>query len=112
MKRILVTGAGGPAGINFLMSLRIAPEKMFLVGAEANKNYFYLVPTKRKHQIPYATDPEYIDKLNEVIRKEKIEFVHSQPDIEVKVISENREKLAANTFLPSKKTIQVCQDKL
>lgn len=112
MKRILVTGAGGPAGINFLMSLKIAPEKMFLVGAEANKHYFHLVPTEKKHQVPYATDPTYIDKLNEVIRKEKIEFVHSQPDIEVKVISENREKLAANTFLPSKRTIQICQDKL
>jgi carbamoyl-phosphate synthase large subunit len=112
MKRILVTGAGGPAGINFLVSLKIAPEKMFLVGAEANEHYVHLVPTKRKHVIPFAADPSYISKLNEVIEKEKIEFIHPQPDIEVKVISENREKLAANTFLPSKKTIQICQDKL
>jgi len=32
MKRILITGSGGPAGVNFINSLREAPEKMFLVG--------------------------------------------------------------------------------
>lgn len=26
MKRILVTGAGGPAGVNFIKSLRITPD--------------------------------------------------------------------------------------
>ncbi len=112
MKRILVTGAGGPAGINFITSLRIAPEKMFLVGTEANKYFIHLATTDRKHVVPRATEPNYIDTLNEIIRKEKIEFFHAQPDTEVEVISENREKLKANVFLPSKKAVRACQDKL
>ena len=37
MKRILCTGAGGPAGINFVKSLQVAPEKMFIVGTESNE---------------------------------------------------------------------------
>jgi len=112
MKKILVTGAGGPAGINFIMSLRIAPERMFIVGTEANQHILHLAPTDKKHLIPKATDDYYINELNEIIRKEKIEFLHAQPDIEVAVISENREKISANVFLPSKKTICTCQDKL
>jgi carbamoyl-phosphate synthase large subunit len=112
MKRIMVTGAGGPAGINFVMSLRIAPERMFVVGTEANPHFVYLAPTDRKYLVPKATEILYIDKLNELTEKEKIEFLHPQPDIEVQVVSENREKLKARTFLPSKKAVKACQDKL
>ncbi len=112
MKRIMVTGSGGPAGINFVMSLRIAPEKMFVVGTEANSHFVYLAPTDRKYLVPKATEHLYIDKLNELTEKEKIEFLHPQPDIEVQVVSENREKLKAKTFLPSKKAVKACQDKL
>jgi carbamoyl-phosphate synthase large subunit len=112
MKRILVTGAGGPAGLNFVMSLRIVPEKIFIVGTEANEYFAHLAFTDKCYLVPKATEDNYIDKLNEVIREEKIEFAHAQPDVEVAVISENREKLEANVFLPSKEAIRICQDKL
>jgi biotin carboxylase len=112
MKRILCTGAGGPAGINFVMSLRLAPEKMFIVGTEANEYYLHLAPTKKSYQVPLAKDPSYVDELNEIIRKEKIDFLHAQPDVEVEAVSEKREKINANVFLPSKKSVKACQDKL
>jgi carbamoyl-phosphate synthase large subunit len=112
MKRIMVTGAGGPAGINFVMSLKIAPEKIFIVGTEVNKYFFHLAPVDKRHLVPKASDPKYIDALNEIVEKEKVEFVHAQPDVEVATISENREKLKAKVFLPAKETIRICQDKL
>jgi len=111
-KRILITGAGGPAGINFTQSLKIAPEKMFLVGTEANKYYANLASTDKIYVVSKATASNYIDIVTQIIEKEKIEFAHPQPDIEVKTFSENREKINANIFLPSKTTIQICQDKL
>jgi carbamoyl-phosphate synthase large subunit len=94
------------------MSLQIAPEKMFMVGTEANSHFLYLASTDKKYLVPKASDPNYIDKLNEIIRKQKIQFVHPQPDTEVATISESREKLEAEVFLPSKKTVLICQDKL
>jgi len=112
MKRILTTASGGPAGINFVKSLRLAPEKMFIVGTEANEFYLYTAITDEKYLIPRANEPAYIDKINEIICKEKIDFLHAQPDAEVEVISENREKIEAETFLPSKKAVKACQDKL
>lgn len=112
MKRIMCTGAGGPAGINFTMSLSIAPEKMFLVGTEANEHYVHLARTDKQYLIPKAKEQGYIDKLNEIIRKEKIAFLHAQPDVEVEVVSEKREKIEANVFLPSKRAVRACQDKL
>ncbi|MDI6690836.1 MAG: ATP-grasp domain-containing protein [Candidatus Bathyarchaeota archaeon] len=112
MKKILVTGAGGPAGVNFVMSLKIAPEKMFIVGTEANEYFVHLASVDKKYFVPKASDPTYIDALNKIIEKEKVEFVHAQPDVEVATISENREKLKAKVFLPAKETIRICQDKL
>jgi carbamoyl-phosphate synthase large subunit len=112
MKRILVTGAGGPAGINFVMSLRIAPEKMMLTGTEADEYFLHLAPTDKTYLIPKADEEGYTKRLNEVIQKEKVEFVHPQPDVEVAIVSENRERLEANVFLPSKKAVRACQDKL
>jgi biotin carboxylase len=111
MKRILVTGAGGPAGINFTMSLKITNEKILLVGTEANGYFIHLAVADRTYRVSRATDSAYIDELNEITRKEKIEFLHAQPDIEVEVVSANREKLDAQVFLPSKRTIETCQDK-
>lgn len=112
MKKIVVTGAGGPAGINFILSLRLAPEKIFVVGTEANDYFVHLAPADKVYNVPRAEAENYIDRLNEIIREEKAEFLHAQPDAEVAVVSENREKVEANLFLPSKRTVKICQDKL
>ncbi|MBS7637075.1 ATP-grasp domain-containing protein, partial [Candidatus Bathyarchaeota archaeon] len=112
MKRIIVTGAGGPAGINFIMSLRLAPEKIFIVGTEANEHFIYLTPADKRYLVPRAEEENYIGRLNEIIRREKAEFLHPQTDTEVAVVSENREKMEACVFLPSKEAVKICQDKL
>lgn len=111
MKRILITGCGGPAGVNFVKSLRIAPEQFFIVGTDTNQYYLQLPDLDERFLVPRSTDPSYVDKLNEIIDKNNCEFLHPQPDIEVKTISENREKLNVLTFLPDKNTIRICQNK-
>ena len=113
MKKILVTGAGGPAGVNFLRSLCSVEEKMELYGTDISVYHkqFAQPWTKEMFLVPRATSEEYIDKLNEIITSKKIDLVHPQPDIEVAVISENREKLDAMTFLPKKTTVNILQDK-
>lgn len=112
MKRIMVTGAGGPASLNFIASLRICSEKMYIAGADVNRFRIHLAPVDARFIVPEATAKSYIDALNDIVRKERLEFIHAQPDVEVRVLSENREKLAANIFLPSKEAVRVCQDKL
>lgn len=111
MKRILITGAGGSPAVNFTRSLRKAPEKIYLVGADADKYYLMRAETDARYLVPTAKDPDYIPILNAIIEKEKIEFIHAQNDTEVGFLSENREKLNAKTFLPSKETVRICLDK-
>jgi carbamoyl-phosphate synthase large subunit len=61
--------------------------------------------------VPRATSDQYIPAINKIIKENQIDLVHPQPDIEVSIISENREKIETNTYLPKKETIRICQDK-
>ncbi len=112
MKRILVTGAGGPAAYNFVQSLRQSKEKFYIVGTDTNIYHLELTDLDASYVLPEVSDSEYLSKLNQVITKEKIQFVHPQPDPEVYFLSENRENINARLFLPDKKVIKICQDKM
>jgi len=112
MKRVLVTGAGGPAGVNFIRSLRSAKEKFFIAGSDMNKYRIELPDVDKRYLVPANSDPSYIRILNSIIEKNKIEFVHPQPDVEVRFLSDNREKINAKVFLPKRDTVRICQDKL
>ena len=112
MKRILVTGAGGPAGSNFIKSLRMADEEIYIAGSDINPLHLELANVDSKNLLPRCDSAGYIDRLNEIVRKEEIDFVHPQPDSEVSVLSERREDVEAMMFLPGKQTIRICQDKM
>jgi len=111
MKKILVLGAGGPAGYNFIESLRLASEGFFIVGTDANKYHLELSQPDETYLVPLCSEPAYIDAINNIIEEKEIEFIHAQPDVEVKNLSDNRENFHAKVFLPSKKCIDTCQDK-
>jgi len=112
VKRLIVTGAGGPAAMNFIKSLRMANEEFYIVGTDIKRFYIELSPVDARYIIPKATEKAYIDKLNEVIHLENVDMVHPQPDIEVRVIAENRDKIDAITRLPKTETVHICQDKM
>lgn len=113
MKRILVTGAGGAPGANFIASLRMVKEEDFyIVGADINKYHLELTSgLDAKYILPATDSPYYLEKLNIVIEKEKIDFVHSQPEQEVWKISNNKEKVAAKTLFPKPETLQITTNK-
>jgi len=111
LKRILVTGAGGPASTNVIKSLRLAPEPFYIVGCDINKYRQYLHFADSFYLVPRATDEDYIQAIKKIIKEEEIEFIFPQPDIEVQIIGAHRDELGAMTFLPAQETIINCQDK-
>jgi len=112
MKKILVTGCGGAAAANFIASLRGADEEFFIIGTDSNKFHLELSDADVRYILPSALEPTYLEKLNEIIEKEKIDFVHPQPDPEVLFLSRNREHVKTLLFLPSKQTIEICHNKM
>lgn len=112
MKRILVTGAGGSAASNFITSLRLAKEKFYIIGTDVKPYHLELSNVDKKYLLPLTSDPSYIKKLNSLIKKERIDLVHPQPDPEVLFLSRNRSAIKSRLFLPSKETIEICQNKI
>ncbi len=114
MKRILVTGAGGSAAHNFVDALRLAQaeESLYIVGADVKPHHLPLTRTDRNYLVPRADSPDYLDALNRIIEREKVDFLHAQPDVEVDVISRRRHEIGATTFLPPDETVRRCADKM
>ncbi len=111
MRRVLVTGAGGSAGMNFVKSLRLADEDYFVVGTDTNRFHLELADVDARYTVPRASDPGYFDALNRLIEAHDIDLVHPQPDTEVGVLASNREKVNARTLLPRAETVALCHDK-
>ena len=82
-KRILVTGVGGAASANFIKCLRMSDQRYYIVGTDSNKYRIGLSHTDVSYQMPPVTDPKYLEALNDLIKLEKIQMVHPQPDSEV-----------------------------
>lgn len=112
MRKILLTGCGGFASIGFIRCLRKADEKFYLVGTDSNPDNIFFSLADKTYLIPKADDPNYINSLNKIIKKESIDLIWSQPQSEVEVISENRDKINTKVFLPSKETVLICENKI
>jgi carbamoyl-phosphate synthase large subunit len=111
VKRILVTGAGGSAASNFVASLRLAPEPFYIVGVDVSPYHLELADVDVRYLVPRADTPDYLDRLNDVIAHERVELVHAQPDPEVALFARERKRIDARTFLPNRRTVELCQDK-
>jgi len=107
----MVLGAGGSASTNYVRSLRIAYNKYYLIGVDCNKFYLQRAETDKKFLVPKSDNLDYISALNEVIDKNRVDFIHPQNDSEVCVVAENRDRLHAKTFLPPTITVYNCQNK-
>jgi carbamoyl-phosphate synthase large subunit len=112
-KRILVTGAGGAPGANFIASLRLVKDEDFhIVGADINKYHLELTEgVDAKYLLPRTDDPAYFDRLNGIVKKERIDFIHSQPEQEVWAIAHNQSKVQAKTLFPKPETLALTYDK-
>jgi hypothetical protein len=111
LKRILITGAGGSPSTNFVRSLRLAPEPFDLVGTDADEFLLMRAETDSRYLVPLASDPAYLEVLNDIIDEEQVDLVHAQNDAEVRFLSDHRDAVHARTFLPRAETVRICQDK-
>ncbi len=117
MRHILATACGGPSTLSFTRSLRDAdPEgKLYhIVGTDCDKYNIHRAETDRSYLCPRATDSEYIPFIKHIIKKEKIDFLHSQPEIEAFIIGKHREEILSTgckLYMPAQQTIELLRDK-
>ena len=58
--RILVTGAGGIGGVNFVSALRIANSNYNIIGTDFNRFYLEFPQLDSKYNTPRHSEPEFL----------------------------------------------------
>ncbi len=111
-KRILVTGAGGVAGVNFVRAIRTSPTGYYVAGTDFSKYYIQFPDLEARYLTPRHDDPNFVERVSGIARRERVEFIHPQPSSEALVLSRNRRKLPGRVFLPPPSVMEVAQDKL
>lgn len=117
MIKVLITACGGPSSLSFSRSLRDADpneEKYFLIGTDSDKYNIHRAECNKTFLCPKASDPEYISFIIEIIRRESIDVLHSQPEIEAYIIGKNRDRILATgckLFMPEQAIIELLRDK-
>ena len=111
MIRLLVTGAGGSAAANFCDALRRSAREYELVGVDTDPVMLHLAPMAKRAMVPRFDRADYIEVLSSICSEYRVDLVHPQPDVEVRVIAAHREDLPAQTFLPSDEALRIARDK-
>lgn len=114
IKRILITGAGGPAGINFTRSLRLASDPFHLIGTDVNPYHLQRAETDERHLVPRYDEVDYLSVLRAIVEESHPEVIYTSTDVELAVISRERREMSAcgvRVFLPSHETVETCHNK-
>jgi len=106
--RIAVTGAGGPAGLNTIRSLA---EKYYVVALDANLYSEGFLFASKHYLVPYARDPDYINRLAGIVDLEDISIIIPTVDEEIRVLSREKARLKAEVIVHPPESVEVVLDK-
>ena len=111
-ERVLVTGSGGLAGVNFVRALRASKRGYYIVGTDFNRYHLVYPDLDSRYLTPRHSDPEFIPRVASIVKQERVDFLHPQPSSEAFVISVARKRLRCRVLLPDPSVMKVGQDKL
>lgn len=115
MTRVLVTGAGGPAGVAVIRSL-LARDDVQVLAADMDgwASGLYLVDAADRRIVPAGKSAGFVDELIGMCEADGIDVLFSTVDVELPGLAARRDDLlAVGTALaaPSIETLTVCLDK-
>ena len=98
--KVLVLGAGGPAGVNTCRAL--AENHDVVAVDEVFDHLVWCAPFAETHQLPL--EPDAINEID-------ADVVIPQPDRVTLWLADHQDEIEAATFLPDRRTVALCQDK-
>jgi len=110
--KILVFPCGSEIGLEIHRSLQWC-KNIALYGASSVKsNHGRCVYKNYVEGIPFVDGPEFLSKLNEIIKQGRIDFIYPAHDSVVLKLGENQDFLACDIIGSPVQTCQVCRSKL
>jgi carbamoyl-phosphate synthase large subunit len=110
--RVLVTGAGGPAGVAVIRSLLARPDvEVFAGDMDGWASGLYLVPADRRRILSPGKAPAFVDELIALCAADEIDVLFSTVDVELPPLARRRGELSAALAAPALDTLETCLDK-
>lgn len=110
--RVLVTGAGGPAGVAVIRSLVQRDDvEVFAGDMDGWASGLYLVPAERRRILSPGKSPTFVDELIAMCAADQIDVLFSTVDVELPPLARRRDELSAVLAAPSIDTLETCLDK-
>jgi len=114
--RVLVTGAGGPAGVAVIRSL-LRRGDVEVVAADMDRwaSGLYLVDGEHRRLVPAGLADDFVDVVLAMCRDDRIDVLFPTVDVELPRLAAERDRLhEGGTLLasPSLRTLETCLDKL
>jgi carbamoyl-phosphate synthase large subunit len=110
VKRLLFTGGGG-SGSEALYRMLEGRYEVHFADADIEAKP-YLIPSNRWHQIPFANDITFIDKLQSLCREIVVNVLIPSVDEELLPIAQSRSGFICDVLLPPQEFIKTHLDKL
>lgn len=88
MKNILVTGAGSLLGQGILRSLNYSNKPYHIVSADPDVRSTGHALANRSYRIPLVAEDFYLERVEEILGKEKIDLIFIGTDVELPLFSE------------------------
>jgi carbamoyl-phosphate synthase large subunit len=113
MERVLVTGAGGPAGVAVIRSLlKRADVEVYAADMDGWASGLYLVPPERRRIVPRGADPEFVSTVAALCAADSLTVLFSTVDVELPPLAARRDELdGAVLAAASLATLEVSLDK-
>ena len=90
----LITGCNGDVSLSLGRILKHTHRSSTIIGAAPDGQWPGKSIFDKVYDIPYATDPNFMDRLKEIINKEKIQILIPVPDAELRCMSELKNLMA------------------
>ncbi|MCU1558739.1 MAG: ATP-grasp protein [Microbacteriaceae bacterium] len=113
MTRVLVTGAGGPAGVAVIRSLLHRSDvEVYAADMDGWASGLYLVPAEHRRILPRGLAPAFVDVVVDMCAADAIDVLFSTVDVELPSLAARRDELDPTVLAaPSLETLDVTLDK-
>lgn len=113
MTRVLVTGAGGAAGVAVIRSLNNrGGVTVFAADMDGWASGLYLVPAAQRRIVEPGLSRSFVEGIVDLVQADRIDAVFSTVDVELPALARRRHELApAVLAAPSIQTLDVTLDK-
>lgn len=113
--KILITGAGALLGQGIIRAIKESSMEATLIAVDPSDLSAGLYWADRRYQVPMAAEPDYLEKVKEILAAERPDMVMVGTDVELMLFAEHREALESqfdtHILVSSPEVISIADDK-